>query len=98
MVRALADAASLRRGAGASDGVIHLAFDNISQTTDFAASCHADRFAIEALGEVLAGSGRPLVVTSDLSVPVRSVPGTRAELTSASWPASSPWTARLPAR
>src|SRR5260370_20235507 len=61
---ALADAASLRSGADASDGVIHLAFNNISETTDFAASCAADRFAIKALGEALAGSGRPLVVTS----------------------------------
>ena len=61
---ALADAASLRSGADASDGVIHLAFNNISETTDFAASCQADRFAIEALGEALAGSGRPLVITS----------------------------------
>jgi nucleoside-diphosphate-sugar epimerase len=60
----LADAASLRSGADASDGVIHLAFNNLSESTDFAASCAADRFAIEALGEVLAGSGRPLVVTS----------------------------------
>ncbi|MFZ0193088.1 MAG: SDR family oxidoreductase [Streptosporangiaceae bacterium] len=61
---ALADAASLRSGADASDGVIHLAFNNISETTDFAASCQADRFAIGALGEALAGSGRPLVITS----------------------------------
>jgi nucleoside-diphosphate-sugar epimerase len=61
---ALADAASLRGGADASDGVIHLAFNNISETTDFAASCQADRLAIEVLGEALAGSGRPLVVTS----------------------------------
>jgi len=61
---ALEDAASLRSGADASDGVIHLAFNNMSETTDFAASCQADRFAIEALGEALAGSGRPLVVTS----------------------------------
>jgi nucleoside-diphosphate-sugar epimerase len=60
----LADAASLRGGADASDGVIHLAFNNISETTDFAASCQADRFAIEALGEALAGSSQPLVVTS----------------------------------
>src|ERR1700721_1692130 len=60
----LADAASLRGGADASDGVIHLAFNNLSESTDFAASCAADRFAIEALGEALAGSGRPLIVTS----------------------------------
>ena len=60
----LADAASLRGGADASDGVIHLAFNNLSESTDFAASCAADRLAIETLGEALAGSGRPLVVTS----------------------------------
>src|ERR1700733_456438 len=60
----LADVASLRGGADASDGVIHLAFNNISESTDFAASCAADRLAIETLGEALAGSGRPLVVTS----------------------------------
>ena len=60
----LADAGRLRSGADASDGVIHLAFNNISETTDFAASCQADRFAIETLGEALAGSDRPLVVTS----------------------------------
>ena len=61
---ALDDLAGLQAGAAAADGVIHLAFNNISETTDFAASCQADRFAIEALGEALAGSGRPLVVTS----------------------------------
>jgi nucleoside-diphosphate-sugar epimerase len=60
----LDDADSLRAGAAASDGVIHTAFNNISETTDFVAACEADRRAIEALGEALAGSDRPLVITS----------------------------------
>jgi nucleoside-diphosphate-sugar epimerase len=60
----LDDLDSLRAGAAASDGVAHLAFNNVSETTDFAASCLADRNAIGAIGEALAGSGRPFVITS----------------------------------
>jgi len=61
---ALEDPGSLRSGAAASDGVIHTAFNNISATTNFAEAAHADRRAIETFGEALAGSDRPLVVTS----------------------------------
>ncbi len=61
---ALDDLDSLRSGAAASDGVIHAAFNNLSETTDFAAACQADRRAIETLGAALAGSDRPFVVTS----------------------------------
>ncbi|HEX8006477.1 MAG TPA: SDR family oxidoreductase [Trebonia sp.] len=61
---ALEDPGSLRGGAAASDGVVHTAFNNVSETTDFAAAAQADLRAIEALGEALAGSGRPLVITS----------------------------------
>jgi nucleoside-diphosphate-sugar epimerase len=61
---ALEDLGSLRSGAAASDGVIHTAFNNISESTDFAASCQADRRAIETIGEALAGTGRPFVITS----------------------------------
>ena len=62
----LEDLDGLRAGAAPSDGVIHIAFTNISATSDFAASCAADRAAIAALGEALAAGapGRPLVVTS----------------------------------
>ncbi len=58
----LEDLDSLRRGAAQADGVIHCAFDH--NFTDFAAICEKDRRAIEALGDALAGSNRPLVITS----------------------------------
>lgn len=63
----LDDLESLRSGAAASDGVIHAAFMNQavrSGPTAFAEAGQIEQRAIEALGAVLAGSDRPLVVTS----------------------------------
>ncbi len=58
----LDDQDSLRRGAAASDGVIHTAY--IHGGTDFAKASQADRSAIETIGAVLAGSERSLVVSA----------------------------------
>jgi nucleoside-diphosphate-sugar epimerase len=61
---ALDDPGSLRDGAAAADGVIHAAFQNVGPDTDFAAACRLELRAVETIGEALAGSDRPFVVTS----------------------------------
>ena len=58
----LEDLDSLREGAAKTDGVIHLAFNH--DFSRFQKNCDDDREAIRAIGEVLRGSNRPLVVTS----------------------------------
>jgi len=62
----LEDPDSLRRGAAQADAVIHAAFDH--DFTNFLANCEKDRRAIAALGEALAGSDRPLLITSGVGM------------------------------
>jgi nucleoside-diphosphate-sugar epimerase len=70
------DLDSLKEGAAQSDGVIHLAFNH--DFSKYLANCEDDRRVIGALGSVLAGSGRPLIVTSGTGI-ANTVPGEPAK-------------------
>lgn len=75
----LEDVESLRSGAAKADGVIHCAFDHSAFGHDFSRFvevCEKDRRAIEALGDALAHSPRPLVITSGTGM--GAAPGTPA--------------------
>jgi len=58
----LEDLDSLKAGAAAAEGVIHLAFNHDFST--YMANCEDDRRAIGALASALVGTGGPLLVTS----------------------------------
>lgn len=64
----LDDLETLARVAALSEGVVHLAFkhDVAFVAGDFAAAAAADRRALDAMGNALVGSGRPLVIASGL--------------------------------
>ncbi|CAF0817939.1 unnamed protein product [Adineta steineri] len=60
----LEDLESLKSGARAADGVIHLAF--VHDFSNMAKCTAIDRAAIEAMGEAMAGTGKPLVIASGI--------------------------------
>lgn len=78
----LDDLESLRSGASASDGVIHCAFDHEAAFAGgpaaFAEVCQKDKRLIEAMGETLIGSNRPLLITSGVGMGAGS-PGELAD-------------------
>lgn len=62
----LEDPASVRSGAERADAVIHTAFDH--DFSRFGENCEKDRRVIGALGEVLKGSRRSLLITSGVGI------------------------------
>jgi nucleoside-diphosphate-sugar epimerase len=72
----LEDLESLKSAAARADGIIHLAFNH--DFSRFVANCEDDRRVIAALGSVLAGSDRPLVVTSGTPI-ANTLPGEPAK-------------------
>jgi nucleoside-diphosphate-sugar epimerase len=62
----LEDPAALCAGAAQCDAVIHLAFDH--DFSNFQANCDKDKRVISAFGETLAGSSRPLLITSGVGM------------------------------
>jgi nucleoside-diphosphate-sugar epimerase len=82
------DLGRLRTAAETADGIVHAAFNhdfsNLKQNSE------DDRKVIETLGEVLAGSDRPLVITSGTSLVRSKTGGLRVEtddhVTSAEFP------------
>jgi nucleoside-diphosphate-sugar epimerase len=66
------DADILKSGASQSDGVIHLAFNH--DFSRFVQNCEDDRRVIATLASALAGSARPLVITSGTPI-ANTIPG-----------------------
>jgi nucleoside-diphosphate-sugar epimerase len=83
----LDDLDSLSRGAAAANGVIHTAFNH--DFSKYKTNCEADRHVIAALGSALAGSDRPLIITSAVGI-LPSGPVATEETMPAAGPAAHP--------
>jgi nucleoside-diphosphate-sugar epimerase len=57
---------SIRRGVEKADAVIHTAFNH--DFSKFAENCETDRGVIEAIGDVLEGTVKPLIITSGTGI------------------------------
>ena len=68
----LEDIESVKAGAARADAVIHLAFNH--DFSKFAENCEDDRRIITALGSVIAGSNRPMLITSGTGM-AQAAPG-----------------------
>lgn len=64
LLGSLEDLDVLKQGASAADGVIHTAF--IHNFNEYAKAAEVDKTAINALGEALTGTDKPLVVTAGI--------------------------------
>lgn len=62
----LEDPDSLAQGAARADGVIHLAFNH--DFSRFKQNCEDDRRTIQVLASALAGTDKPLIVTSGIGI------------------------------
>jgi nucleoside-diphosphate-sugar epimerase len=80
----LEDLDSLRAGAAVADAVAHLAFNH--DFSRFADNCADDQRAIEAMGAVLEGSDRPMLVTSGLALIAQGRLATEADQPAAGFP------------
>lgn len=62
----LEDGDSLRSGVAQSDAVVHTAFNH--DFSRFQANCEVERRAIEAMAGALAGSSRPMIISSGVAL------------------------------
>jgi nucleoside-diphosphate-sugar epimerase len=87
----LEDLGSLKRGAAEAEAVIHCAF--IHDFSKFAENCATDKAAIEAMGDVLAGSNKPFIASSGVLGLAEGRPGTEEDSPSHDFPRKSEETA-----
>ena len=73
------DVASVVAGAREADAVVHLAFDH--DFSRYMQNCQTDRVLVDAIGEAMAGSGRPFVLTSvtGIATPEPGKPGKESD-------------------